>query len=268
MRTPFGDFQLKFAKPGPGGTSKVKVVESPEALKAWPAKTGPKVPGTRAPLGPGKVFRDYYEAEEAIGRWAEEVYEARWSGEGIIHKDRRAEVAQGAIGEMWADPGRQPGVRQALATLTGRTEITGFVGVEGLAWMDEPMWALPIDWNRTGGLLTDLEKDLLRDTERLAHLAYASEHYRIAEAAMGQGLVEEADIAMMQGRLADLRAEKVVMKEAGATEGSWGSCLSCMTPGARTWIFSRRRCVSSTPPVSGTWGRAKSVTGKICSGTC
>ena len=66
--------------------------------------------------------------------------------------------------------------------------------------------------------MTDVEKDLLRDTERLAHLAYASEHYRIAEAAMGQGLVEEADIAAMQGRLANLRAEKVVMKEAGATE--------------------------------------------------
>jgi len=207
VRTPFGDFRLRFVgkRTGQG----VEILDAPSGLMASPAKTGGLVPGTRAPLGPGVKFKNYAAAESRIDGWAQEVFENRWTG---------AE-AQGAVGATFLDPARQGGVRQALATLTGRTETTGFPGgiEEGLSWLDEPMWRMPLERRMA---FTEAERDVLIQAERLSHLAYASEHYRAAEAAMAAGLTVEAEIATMQGRLRQLQGEQdmatAVYEAAGA----------------------------------------------------
>jgi GNAT superfamily N-acetyltransferase len=207
VRTPFGDFRLRFVgkRTGQG----VEILDAPSGLMASPAKTGGLVPGTRAPLGPGVKFKNYAAAESRIDGWAQEVFENRWTG---------AE-AQGAVGATFLDPARQGGVRQALATLTGRTETTGFPGgiEEGLSWLDEPMWRMPLERRMA---FTEAERDVLIQAERLSHLAYASEHYRAAEAAMRTGLTVEAEIAAMQGRLRQLQGEQdmatAVYEAAGA----------------------------------------------------
>jgi len=204
VRTPFGDFLLEFT--GKKTARTVKILQGPEGLESWPAKTGPRVSTTRAPLGPGISFKDYDEAVRKIDNWAQEVFENRWTGMGDV------EQAQGAVGRALLDPARQGGRRQALATLTGRTETTGFYGVEGLAWLDAPMWQLPVDLPDSWKVLTEAERELLTDAERLTHLAYASEHYRTAQAAMAAGLDVEAQIATMQGRIRQLYAERDIAK--------------------------------------------------------
>ena len=224
------------------------------------------------------------------------------------------------MGRLLADPARQGGVRQALATLTGRTETTAFSGMQGLSWTGEleeaiiragyrdyvhdplfrefarmvrvtgaaekdeileplsaaaealrrddpynwkefsrargyseqeiadferyldlerqvtakypedpdltfglvhnlqevapdlqdllegniPMWQFPLDQRMA---MTETERRLLTESERLTHLAYASEHYRQAEAAMAAGLTLEAEIATMQGRIRQLASQ-------------------------------------------------------------
>ena len=204
VRTPFGDFLLEFT--GKKTARTVKILQGPEGLESWPAKTGPRVSTTRAPLGPGISFKDYDEAVRKIDNWAQEVFENRWTGMGDVER------AQGAVGRSLLDPARQGGRRQALATLTGRTETTGFYGVEGLAWLDEPMWQLPVDLPDSWKVLTEAERELLTDAERLNHLAYASEHYRTAQAAMVAGLDVEAQIATMQGRIRQLYAERDIAR--------------------------------------------------------
>ena len=204
VRTPFGDFLLEFT--GKKTARTVKILQGPEGLESWPAKTGPRVSTTRAPLGPGISFKDYDTAVSKLDNWAQEVFENRWTGTGDVDR------AQGAVGRSLLDPARQGGVPQALATLTGRTETTGFYGVEGLAWLDAPMWQLPVDLPDTWKVLTQAERELLTDAERLNHLAYASEHYRTAQAAMVAGLDVEAQIATMQGRIRQLYAERDIAK--------------------------------------------------------
>ena len=153
-----------------------------------------------------------------VRRWAQGVFQRRWTGKGVAAKgtklprhptqaQKQAEVALGAIGPVWKDAARQPGMRQALATLTGKTETTGFAGAAGLAWMDEPMWRLPVDWPDRPTVLPEAERALLTHAERLDHLAYASAHYEDAQKAMTAGLGVEADIALMQGRIRQLQAE-------------------------------------------------------------
>jgi len=207
VRTPFGDFRLRFVgkRTGQG----VEILDAPSGLMASPAKTGEKVPGTRAPLGPGVKFKNYAAAESRIDGWAQEVFENRWTG---------AE-AQGAVGATFLDPARQGGVRQALATLTGRTETTGFPGgiEEGLSWLDEPMWRMPLEQRMA---FTEAERDVLIQAERLNHLAYALADYEKAEAAMRVGLTVEAEIATMQGRLRQLQAEFDVTKEVYEAAGA------------------------------------------------
>jgi hypothetical protein len=70
--------------------------------------------------------------------------------------------------------------------------------------MDEPMWQMPLDQKMA---FTEAERRLLTETERLTHLAYASEHFREAQGAMAAGLDAEAEIALMEGRLSQLKAE-------------------------------------------------------------
>jgi len=205
VRTPFGDFRLRFTGKRTG--QKVKILDAPAALAASPAKTGPAVPGTRAPLGPGVEFKNYAAAESRIDEWAQEVFEKRWTGVDVGPEEAfPTDFAQGAVGRLLADPARQGGVRQALATLTGRTETTAFpaTGLEGLSWLDQPMWEFPLDQRMA---MTETERRLLTESERLTHLAYASEHYREAEAAMAAGLTLEAEIATMQGRIRQLASQ-------------------------------------------------------------
>ena len=205
VRTPFGDFRLQFTGKRIG--QKVKILDAPAALAASPAKTGPAVPGTRAPLGPGVEFKNYAAAESKIDKWAQEVFEKRWTGVDVGPEEAfPTDFAQGAVGRLLADPARQGGVRQALATLTGRTETTAFpaTGLEGLSWLDQPMWQFPLDQRMA---MTETERRLLTESERLTHLAYASEHYREAEAAMAAGLTLEAEIATMQGRIRQLASQ-------------------------------------------------------------
>jgi len=209
VRTPFGDFRLQFT--GKRTSQKVKILDAPAALAASPAKTGPAVPGTRAPLGPGVEFKNYAAAESRIDEWAQEVFEKRWTGVDVGPEEALpTDFAQGAVGRLLADPARQGGVRQALATLTGRTETTAFpaTGLEGLSWLDQPMWEFPLDQRMA---MTETERRLLTESERLTHLAYASEHYRQAEAAMAAGLTLEAEIATMQGRIRQLASQADVI---------------------------------------------------------
>ena len=217
VRTPYGDFRLKFSPK----SRRVEIVEAPAALKGGKARTGPKESGTRLPLGPGIKFDDYFDAERKIDLWAQQVYQSRWTGLAQGATERTlGSVAQGEMAQL-LNPANQGGVRQALATLTGRTETTGFSGVEGLSWMDTPMWQLPLEFGPPlpgGGFsrsaISMADRELLINAERLSSLAYASQHYQDALRAMDEGLELEAEILTMQGRMQQLNAEKALMKDA------------------------------------------------------